>query len=491
MNLPELARRAGMWVETITLFAQRGLLPAPADPDGYDERHLDIVRFIGRVQQEHHLSLDTIASVLVEECAFDLADSERALVALAEPDPSRAGPGPLTRAALAVRAAAPPELVDELCAAELLPVSGPYSGHHVWILQSTGELLAMGLELTAVVRIGRLALEVARAEVDAAISEVGRRADPADVLADADERRAAVSRLLSASRNAAAAELMERLATAGAGSQKLALDAVHVPSRLFLGRHRIEETLEALRVRAQAVMDGLGADVAELGAWSDSAALCEYGRILVGVGRFEEAVRVLRQATLHPAHAHDGVAWAYYGLTLGILGRDGAVAASERAVASMPGSPRLHAIHAAVLAMEAGRAGDLLMATARIHEALVVIARSRTLTAADKDEAIEALLTRGRLCTVLPSVFGVQEAGIGDLTTVLQWTSAQRDEELGFVVPGSRDLIRVNALFYLGMALADAGREAEAATLLREVIAIDPASTFAARAYERLPRKRG
>lgn len=117
------------------------------------------------------------------------------------------------------------------------------------------------------------------------------------------------------------------------------------------------------------------------------------------------------------------------------------------------------------------------------------MARSRTLAAADKDEAIETHVGLGRLCTVLPAVFGVLDAGIADLTTVLEWTAAPREDEQAFAVPGSRELIRVNALFFLGMALADLGRVSESTALLREVIAIDPGSTFAARAYERLPRR--
>ena len=133
-------------METVQLYAQRGLLPGADDKLGYSEAHLDVVRFIGRIQAEHELPLDTIAAVLAGECHFDLALAERAVTALAEPDPRRAGPGPASLSGLSTRTGASQALVRALVDADLLPAQGPYGGHHVWIVEAAVTLSTMGLD---------------------------------------------------------------------------------------------------------------------------------------------------------------------------------------------------------------------------------------------------------------------------------------------------------------------------------------------------------
>ena len=66
LKLDELASRAGVSPRTVRYYIQRGLLP-PAEfrgPDtAYDERHLQALRAIKRLQEEY-LPLDAIASAL-------------------------------------------------------------------------------------------------------------------------------------------------------------------------------------------------------------------------------------------------------------------------------------------------------------------------------------------------------------------------------------------------------------------------------------------
>ncbi len=480
MTLAELARRAGVWVETVQLFIQRGVLPAAGQGGKFDQQHLDIVRFVGRMQAEHHLALDTIAPVLVQQCSFDLDRAEEALSALVEPDPTRAGPGPTTRARLLEVTSAPPDLVEGLEAADLLPSQGPYGGHHVWIVEAALELRAAGLDDTHIRQIGRLGLEIATTEVDAVVYQVGRGARPAEALARTRDRRSAVGRLVSVARHGATRQLMAELAKASDRSKQLALESVHVPSRLFMARYRLDAVLQDLQQQVEALTTG---EVTSL----DASPLREHGRLLLGVGRFAESARALRTAVGHPVLAGDGETWATLALSLALAGQDEeALEAAEAAAGMAPSSPRVHVYRAGVLAMLAGRAGDLLLATARVHDALNALEQSRQHPSQSTVEAIEVRLTRGRICTLMPAAFGVQAKGLADLRQVLADTEDAGDEALGFDVPGSRDLVRLNALFYLGLALTDAGRAAEAEPLLREVIALDPVSAYATRAYQRL-----
>ena len=482
MTLDELAQRAGVWVETLQVYVQRGVLPSfGTDASAYDESHLGIVRFIGRMQSEHQLPLSVISEVLADRCGYDVAKAEEVLVPMTSPDPGRAGPGPTNREGLLRRTGAPAALLDRLVAAHLIPAEGPYGGHHVWILEASVALRGTGLGDDEIEAVGRLGIEVAEAEVDALVSEVCAGRPPRQALAGTEERRAAVGRLLSVARQSSSAKMMAGLAEAQAHSEQLALESVHVPSRLFLGRHGLEEAV---------AQQALAAKPALAGGDGNPDAVREHARLLLGLGRFTDALRVLEAAVQLPSLREDGTCWCYLGLARAICGEpESAASAAEQAVEYAPSSPRVHAFRAAVMALGAAGAADVLLATARIHDCLRSVACSRELVAHAQDplEELEALVTRGRLCTVMPEPFGVREEGLRDLDAVLERTKGPvRDEELGFVVRGGRDLVRINALFYAGMAKARSGRLDEARPLLLEVVALDPISGYATRAFKTL-----
>lgn len=483
MTLTELARQAGVWQETIQLFAQRGLLEEPSEPDAYDEGHLRRVRFVARMQAEHQLRLNEIREVL-DANGGDIEAAEAALCGQAEPDPGRAGPGPSSRAALTKRTGVPTVLLAELTCADLLPEEGPYGGHHVWLVEAAMELLDSGLELETVVEVGKLGLSVAEAEVDAIFGEVGRGKPPGEALSGTEDRRAAIGRLLSVSRHGATAALMASLAKANDESKQLAMESIHVPSRLFLARFGLDLLAEERRAGVSAAIDAVQQDP---GSASDIDAepLREQGRLLLALGRFAEAANLLESAMAHPAMAADGAAWCYLALAHAVEGAtERSLNAAARAVERSPDSPRVHAFRAAVLALAATRAGDVFLATARVHDCLAAVEASRNGQSNDPLEELEALLTRGRLCTVMPEGFGVREAGLADLNAVLRGTTPDAAATLGLPVPGALELMRINALYYAGMAFVAAGRHEEASPLLREVVSLDPISPFGTRAFQ-------
>lgn len=473
MTLAELARSAGVWVETLQVFLRRGMLPAASD-DGFGESHLEVVRWIGRMQAEHQLTLDALSGALVD-ADFSTAVAEESLMALVQPDPTRAGPGPASLEALRAKVGASEALLERLIGRDLIPGVGPYGGHHLWIVEAAIELERAGMDPDATLALGRIGLEIAEAEVDAVISQVGRGATPAQALVRTRERRAAVGRLVSVARHGATRALMARLANASDGGQRLVVESIHTPSPLFLARYRLDASLATLAEAAQR-----SRTLEE----ADPTALLEHGRLLLGVGRFEEATAVLAEAA--DLRATEAVC-SNLAISLGISGRDDeALAAADRAVALAPDSQRAQVFRAVTYAMAAAAAGDLLVAAARIHEAIEGIARSRSCRSSDPGEALEAAVARGRLCTVMPEAFGLREQGIADLRRVLEDVAEARDGELGLVVPGSRDLVRINAMFYLGMALCDARGQEEAQSLLSEVVALDPVSAYATRAWQTL-----
>ncbi len=484
MTLAELARRAGVWLETVQLFEQRGLLPREGE-DQYPESALDVVRFIARMQAQHQLPIATIAGALGSG-ERRLSEVEAELCAQVEPDPSRAGPGPASRAVLLKRTGADKDLLEALVGAELLPADGPYAGQHVWALEAAKDLIDSGLSIELVLQAGRVGLEVAETEVDAMIGEVGRGRELGEALAKTDERRTAIGRLLSVSRHGASTALMASLAKASDESKQLAMESIHVPSRLFLARHGLDGLLERQRVEAQRVVDVIQVGREPVGE-GEALALREHGRLLLAVGRFGEAANLLESALTHPLLACDPPTWCYLALAHAVEGQsERSLAVATRATQLGPGSARVHAFHAAVLALVASRAGDVFVATAWVQECLVALEASRSGAHVDALAELEALLTRGRLCTVMPESFGVREGGLEDLARVLAGTGPEAAESLGLLIPGALELMRINALYYTGMALWDAGDQVEAQRLLAEVVSLDPVSPFATRAFQRL-----
>ncbi|MFT7622894.1 MAG: tetratricopeptide (TPR) repeat protein/DNA-binding transcriptional MerR regulator [Myxococcota bacterium] len=476
MTIADLARRAGVWVETVALLEHRAMLP-PRPDEHYVAHHLEVVRFITRIQGAHRLSLDSIGQAL-RDAAFDLVRAEEGLAPLLRPDPTIAGPGPASRGGLQQMTLAGDDLLDALAAAELVPASGPYGGHHVWTVQAAQELMATGLSHQQVLSVGEIARDIAATEVDAVMAAVGRGGWAMSTPAHSRERRLAVDRLLSAARFGGSRQQMARLVQASDRGQLLISEPLHVPSRLFMNRYRLDEALERRAARARQT------SAAQIGG--DNAWL-EYGRLLTIVGRFEEAAAALQQAVVRPGLADPDTAHATLALALGALGQADA-AAKHCALAASASRPHVHALRAVALTMTAASTSDVLVATARVTQALAALEESRRYPPADASEAVEARLARGRLCTVLPLELELGERGRADLRRVLEDTADSDDESLGLTIRGSRDLIRINALYFLGTALDDAGHRDEAVRLLGEVVSLDPVSAYGTRSWQRIHR---
>ena len=96
---------------------------------------------------------------------------------------------------------------------------------------------------------------------------------------------------------------------------------------------------------------------------------------------------------------------------------------------------------------------------------------------------LEAALARGRLGLVVPHELGHAETSRADLELVLKHTQGKSENSAGQL---ERQLLRLNALYFLGMDLDDRGLRNDARTLLVEVAWIDPTSEFARQSWLRL-----
>ncbi len=473
-------------------YLRRGLLPRPLSGEGtrharYGEDHVELLGLIRELSESRGLSLEAVQRTF-EAAAFDPARVRRALQGGRLPPPGEAAEAEifLTLEEVARRAALPLDgpsglralleagalLSDEDAPPEHLPEPA------VETARALSELLAEGFELAEAREVARLAH---------ALSAIERRplfrataAAHGAAIAGARERRgdglrrrhAALSRLIAALRRQELGHTLRQLEELRQRAADFARAAVYVPSRLFLERFGLEACAAALMERAR--RPGAPGEV--------RVAL---GRLLLGLGRYEDVEPWLKG--LPQGDPHEAEAWAYLGVARALGGRIGAARrAIQRALDRSPESPRAHAFLGVVLALDAATTRGPFNPADILPEAIAAVRRSYALEPADPAEEMETRLARGRLLSVLPPELQEHAQGLADLEQVLAATLPEACAHAAFALPGTREVYRENALFYLGVLAHREGDLPRARALLGECIALDPGSNFAEAAYRLL-----
>ena len=365
------------------------------------------------------------------------------------------------------------ELISQLAAARLLPVGdAPWSEHQRWLVEAGQRLINLGLATSGVVRLARLGWDLAQAEVDAVVAEVGGGMQPEAALERQGQRRQAVTRFIAAVRHGSVSATMQRLMGISGEFHRYSSELLHVPSALFMTLCGLPDVLIDWREQSQ----------------TDGHKAVLLARLLIGMGRYDEAARHLETAEASAeALAHLAIAYNF-------LGRpEDAESASKRALAIDGSNPIAQVLGAVVCAFAAGRATQIHDATHQVSEALDLLARSREVAEpADPWQRLEVLLARGRISILMPPDFGIHQAGADDLQRVLQAAASLDAKDVPRGVP---EIFELHACYFLGQALAqeiagdaDAqqGQRRRAVELLQRVVVIDPACSFAERAYLRI-----
>jgi DNA-binding transcriptional MerR regulator len=149
-RVDDLAREAGVTVDTIRYYAREGLMPAPT-PAGrhrlYGEKHLDRIRRIKELQ-EQRFSLAAIRAVV---------ETDRPGI-----DTLFTGSGrTYTLEELVERSGVPAELVAQLRKVDLLPDPtefgrDTYDETDLRMLEAVGELTAIGMPAEVLVELGKI-----------------------------------------------------------------------------------------------------------------------------------------------------------------------------------------------------------------------------------------------------------------------------------------------------------------------------------------------
>ena len=483
MSMKALVEASGVHRQTVHSYLREGLLPPAVEGAGtrsarYGPAHLALLALIRELRDTRGMSLIAIRRCF-ERAGFDPDEVRRTLDGQAAPRGAflvASDQGLLDRDALLAGANASESVLAILERAGLIPPQqdDPRSRFHrtaVPILAAANRLLEDGTAEDTVVHVARLGQGIADLEAVALVAEAAQ-SDGKLPAARAEARHQRITELVGAIRLSTVQHVVERLAEFGPKTRTFADDAIYVPTPLFIQRYGLDAVLE--QAEAAATVEARG-----------GLAALRHGRLLLGLGRYEEAeIWLSRSAQRDPENAET---FAYLGVCQAVPGRAASgVEACRRAVELAPQSPRAHAFLGAALALLGATSAGLLGNTDVLLQALEIAAKSRTLDAVDIREQMEVLLARGRLFSVLPG----DDEGRADLEQVLARTEDSTDEDNGFEFPGTNAVYRTHALFFLGCSASQDGAHARARRLLDECITIDPASRFAARAYDLLSQTR-
>ena len=463
MTLTELARTVGVWVEDVELLQHRGIVPA-AGLEGYQQHHIDILSLVSRMRGTHRLSLDTIEAILVREYQYDTTRAEQSLMAFVEPNPRRQGIGPATRQQLLQGASVTQDIVEALVDRGMVPCAGPYSGHHQWLCEAVGALLSASLTWEQVDSL--ILAAKSAADREAGLVERALHRAPERRLSAVRSCRERVGELLTRARYVGQRRRLGYLALAAGSAGTLASVRFYRPSPLFCARHGIEEW-------------NFSPDTAE-----DSFRL---GRLALGIGRLSEALSLLEHALRHQVGPKAKVC-ATLAVTRALTGDT--VGAKNAALVALEESPEAAVVSvycALAFAISAPSTTNSLVCAAWMETALSLLERSFAGEWEDEGERLEVALARGRLGLVIPTELGFREQAREDLEWVRERTRAAAE-------PGTtkveRQLLRINALYFLGMDWDDQGDALRAREMLAEVAWIDPTSEFARQSWLRLQRPR-
>ncbi len=101
-------------------------------------------------------------------------------------------------------------------------------------------------------------------------------------------------------------------------------------------------------------------------------------------------------------------------------------------------------------------------------------------------DSMEILLMKGRAYSILPSPLEKVQEGIDALESLLKLISDNNDEQLDLPIEAAREIIKINAYFYLGEAYRSTGQNEKSQQVFKEVLLADPNSNFGMQAYQKI-----
>ena len=476
--MKDLVAASGVHRQTIHYYLREGVLPPASASAGtrnarYNSSHLELLRIIRQLREERGLSLKAIRQSF-EEAGFEPEQIEHTLHLT--PDLSSAlddvDVEPLVVTELLARSGASSELLEALVEDGLLPAEPGFTPRRfaseaIDVLEAAHVLEESGFKRGRVTRLSRLSAAVAQIEVGVFASKLTKMdASVDEMLNRAQEGFQRVTELLSAVRRFELARTLRSLAAVSPRSNNYGAEAIYKPSALFLRRYGFDEALSH----------------AEKYAFEhprDATASLAVGRILITIGRFEEAINWLEGTLRIDPKSVSGL--AYLGTARALCGHErSGLVDTRHAVALHPNSARAHVFHSAVLGLCAAATTGLTNASALLDEAFTSSIATLQMPVSDPREEIEVLLTCGRTLSILPRDSDGFALGLDALERAVAATREPTERVEG--EPDWNAYFRMSALFFLGI-LCVSEDPPRAVELFQQCIVIDPLCRFAEQAY--------
>lgn len=165
---------------------------------------------------------------------------------------------------------------------------------------------------------------------------------------------------------------------------------------------------------------------------------------------------------------------------------DQAMKQIEKAARLKPNNARILSYCAMSYLVQGARFGGIFSSAQLLKKSFDAFNQAISLRPESPREELEVLLMKGRAFSILPTPLDKVDEGIQALERILTILGKHTDKQLNFPIPSFREIITINAYFYLGEAYLARNNKSQAQSAFEKVLLKDPASNFGVSAFEKL-----
>jgi len=476
-KLEELSKAAKVAKKTIHYYLNKGLLPPAkrihARLSLYNENHLHLLKLIQRFKDEADLPLSIIKNIFVKRdfIATDIEENDFRLL-LDESSSTQSVLNYIDQtSADSVYANAPSkEFIAGLQSMGLIESDFAETGKREQSLVNTlARFNELKIPLEKFHNLNESLEQIISVEKEMIINQISDDVEYANLVDELLEVNALVDQYISDKkaimlRKQFADTFQEVPLSFKALNQKL-----YIPSPAFIEKNKVREQIQAL---------------SESIDYKDTTRKKKLVDAYLMIGDYENANTLARDLVKKEPENSD-ILIAVGTCSVFMDASDG-LKYIEKAVELNPDSAKALCYSAMAYLIQASKFNGIFSPANWLKKSLDAFNSMIKVKPDTPRDALEVSLMKGRAYSILPSPLEKVREGIESLESLLEIISTNDDVELDLPIPAARDIIRLNACFYLGEAYESIGQEKKSQQAFEKVLLSDPNSNFGIQAYKKI-----
>jgi len=478
LKLDELSKKANVAKKTIHYYLNKGLLPPAKKIHArlavYNQNHLRLLKLIQLLKNEAHLPLTIIEEVFKKRSYDAKTIEEIELIPLMKGIDSSESLFRYIETYNGKKAnieTIPPGFQQELFEKKLISNSqGKLDKQEFEIALTLLRARELGLPLEIFDRFEKAIDEIVSTEKQILIEQIKPDSDHQSTIDHLLEINKLIDNFISHKKsNTLLKHFSQTFQEAPISIQSLNKN-LYIPSQAFLEKQKIIEQISNLyEKRDEGKLNTI--DIIES---------------FIIIGNYAEAKKEAENLLENEKENPDalialGTANIFLNESL-----DVAIEQMEKAASLRPGNARILSYCAISYLFQGTRIGGIFSSAQLLKKSFDAFNEAIAIHPESPREELEILLMKGRAYSILPTPLEKVNEGIESLEKLLEIIENNTDEELNFPIPSFREIITINAYFYLGEAYLAKKNHSKSQSAFKRVLLKDPASNFGANAFEKL-----